>query len=119
MIQGQVTFQTGSAAVLQVLAPPPPPSPVPLAPASTPSLLESINPTPPSGGALAAVKGIKKQHLVEVRSLNNPPEVVKVALESICTLLGERDVDWRSMRQIIMRDNFIPSIVNFDTEKMS
>ena len=68
---------------------------------------------------VAAVKGIKKQHLVEVRSLNNPPEVVKVALESICTLLGERDVDWKSMRQIIMRDNFIPSIVNFDTEKMS
>ena len=101
------------------MLPPPPALSRSTRPCLDPSLLESINPTPPSGGALAAVKGIKKQHLVEVRSLNNPPEVVKVALESICTLLGERDVDWRSMRQIIMRDNFIPSIVNFDTEKMS
>ena len=65
------------------------------------------------------MRGIKKQHLVEVRSLNNPPEVVKTALESICTLLGERDTAWKTMRQIIMKENFIPSIVNFDTEKMT
>ena len=36
-----------------------------------------------------AVKSIKKQHLVEVRSMANPPPLIKMALESVCTLLGE------------------------------
>ena len=67
----------------------------------------------------SAVKGIKKQHLVEIRSLPSPPPAVKLALESICTLLGEQNLDWKSMRGIIMKENFIPTIVNFNTEDVS
>ena len=62
-----------------------------------------------------AVKSIKKQHLVEVRSMNNPPAVVKLALESICLLLGEPATDWRTIRGVIIKDNFISTIVNFVT----
>ena len=69
--------------------------------------------------AAAAVKGIKKQHLVEIRSLPSPPLAVRMTLESICTLLGEKDLDWKSMRSIIMKDNFIPTIVNFNTDKVT
>lgn len=65
---------------------------------------------------LTAVKSIKKQHLVEVRSMANPPAIVKLALESICLLLGENASDWKSIRAVIMRENFINSIVtNFST----
>ena len=71
------------------------------------------------GPFLLAVKSIKKEHLQEVRRLPNPPPMVKVAMESICTLLGETELDWKAMRQVIMRDNFIPTIVNFDTDNMS
>uniref|UniRef100_A0A8C0WNI1 Dynein heavy chain, cytosolic n=1 Tax=Castor canadensis TaxID=51338 RepID=A0A8C0WNI1_CASCN len=63
-----------------------------------------------------AVKSIKKQHLVEVRSMANPPAAVKLALESICLLLGESTTDWKQIRSIIMRENFIPTIVNFSGE---
>ncbi|XP_076178666.1 dynein heavy chain, cytoplasmic isoform X5 [Ptiloglossa arizonensis] len=67
-----------------------------------------------------AVKSIKKQHLVEVRSMANPPAIVKVALESICLLLGENASDWKSIRAVIMRDNFINTIVsNFSTEDIT
>nr|CAB3240292.1 cytoplasmic dynein 1 heavy chain 1 [Phallusia mammillata] len=66
--------------------------------------------------AKAAVRGIKKQHLVEIRSMANPPAGVKLCLESICLLLGEQTTDWRSIRQIIIRDNFISTIINFQTE---
>ena len=66
-----------------------------------------------------AVKGIKKQHLVEVRALPNPPPAVKLAIESTCALLGEKDLDWKSLRGLIMKDNFIPTIVNFNTEDMT
>ncbi|XP_073982188.1 dynein heavy chain, cytoplasmic isoform X4 [Rhodnius prolixus] len=70
--------------------------------------------------AQQAVKEIKKQQLVEVRSMANPPAVVKLALESICLLLGENATDWKSIRAVVMRDNFINSIVNnFSTENIS
>lgn len=71
--------------------------------------INSLHPT--------AVKSIKKQHLVEVRSMANPPAIVKLALESICLLLGENASEWKSIRAVIMRENFINSIVsNFSTE---
>lgn len=66
----------------------------------------------------AAVKAIKRQHLVEIRSMANPPAVVKVALESICLLLEENATDWKQIRAVIMKDSFIPTIVNFNTESI-
>ena len=38
--------------------------------------------------AQQAVKMIKKQNLVEIRSMSNPPPIIKMALESVCLLLG-------------------------------
>jgi hypothetical protein len=40
---------------------------------------------------------------VEVRSMGNPPAVVKLALESICLLLGENATDWKAIRQVGIR----------------
>lgn len=68
---------------------------------------------------MPAVKSIKKQHLVEVRTLNNPPAAVKLAVESICVLLGELDLDWKALRGVIMRENFISMIVNFKTDDIT
>ncbi|CAF3346282.1 unnamed protein product [Rotaria sp. Silwood1] len=69
--------------------------------------------------AQQAVKSIKKQNLVEIKNLNNPPQGVKLTLESICLLLGEETADWKSIRSIIMRDNFISTIVNFNTDDIT
>lgn len=66
-----------------------------------------------------AVKGIKRQYLVEIRSMANPPSIVKVALESICLLLEENATDWKQIRAVIMKDSFIPTIVNFNTENIT
>ncbi|TFK57575.1 dynein heavy chain protein 1 [Heliocybe sulcata] len=65
--------------------------------------------------AQAAVSNIKKQHLQEVRSMANPPEAVKSAMESVCTVLGHKIDSWRTVQGIIRRDDFILRIVNFDT----
>ncbi len=65
--------------------------------------------------AQAAVSNIKRQHLQEVRSMANPPEAVKLAMESVCTLLGHKLDGWRSVQIIIRRDDFIQRLVNFDT----
>lgn len=69
--------------------------------------------------ALAAVGNIKKQHLAEVRSMANPPEAVKLAMESACSVLGHQIDSWKTVQSIIRRDDFISSIQNFDTTKMS
>ena len=49
----------------------------------------------------------------------NPPVAVKMALESICLLLGESANDWKSIRQVIVKDTFISTIVNFATDEIS
>ncbi|TDL28876.1 dynein heavy chain protein 1 [Rickenella mellea] len=67
--------------------------------------------------AQAAVSSIKRQHLQEVRAMANPPEAVKLAMESVCTLLGHKIDGWRMVQGVIRRDDFILSIVNFDTNK--
>ncbi|KDN51345.1 cytoplasmic dynein heavy chain 2 [Tilletiaria anomala UBC 951] len=68
--------------------------------------------------AQASVSNIKKQHLTEVRSMGNPPAPVKMAMESVCMILGHRIDSWKSVQAVIRRDDFIASIVNFDTDRM-
>ena len=65
--------------------------------------------------AQAAVSNIKKQHLSEVRSMTNPPSPVKLAMESVCILLGHRVDGWKSVQSLIRRDDFISTVVNLDT----
>ncbi|KAI9460162.1 dynein heavy chain protein 1 [Lactarius psammicola] len=65
--------------------------------------------------AQSAVSSIKRQHLQEVRTMANPPEAVKSAMESVCTILGHKIDGWRTVQGIIRRDDFIQRIVNFDT----
>lgn len=67
--------------------------------------------------AQRSVSNIKRQHLTEVRSMQNPPAGVKLALESVCTLLGHKATDWKSIVSIVRRDDFIASIVNYDNER--
>jgi dynein heavy chain 1 len=69
--------------------------------------------------AQQCVSSIKKQHLTEVRSMGNPPEAVKMAMESVCTLLGFKIDSWKSVQSILRRDDFISSIVGYDTDKLS
>ena len=42
-----------------------------------------------------------------------------MALESICLLLGENVQDWKAIRGVIIRDNFISTIVNFNADDIS
>lgn len=71
-------------------------------------------------GSFAAVKSIRKQQLVEVRSMGNPPLPVRLALESICLLLGENvGNDWKAIRGIMVKDDFMPRMLNFDTDTIT
>jgi dynein heavy chain 1 len=70
--------------------------------------------------ARQAVKGIKKAQLVELRSMTSPPPAVKLAMESVCLLLGENvGTDWKAIRGVMVKDDFIQRILNFNTENVS
>ena len=67
--------------------------------------------------AQESVSNIKRQHLTEVRSMGNPPSGVKLALEAVCTLLGHKVDNWKTIQGIVRRDDFIASIVGYDNER--
>ncbi|KAF3767358.1 hypothetical protein M406DRAFT_89859 [Cryphonectria parasitica EP155] len=67
--------------------------------------------------AKASVSNIKRQHLTEVRSMNTPPSGVRLALDSVCTLIGHKVNDWKAIQAVVRRDDFIASIINFDNER--
>ncbi|PSN61624.1 hypothetical protein BS50DRAFT_680599 [Corynespora cassiicola Philippines] len=67
--------------------------------------------------AQKSVQSIKRQHLTEVRSMQNPPAGVKLALEAVCTLLGHKIDSWKTIVSIVRRDDFIASIISFDNER--
>lgn len=66
--------------------------------------------------AQRSVSNIKKQHLTELRSMANPPEAVKLALDSVCTILGYSTTSWKEIQGYVRKDDFISNIVNFDNE---
>ncbi|KAI9731342.1 MAG: hypothetical protein M1834_005245 [Cirrosporium novae-zelandiae] len=68
--------------------------------------------------AQKSVQNIKRQHLTEVRSMGSPPAGVKLALESVCTLLGHKVESWKTIQGIVRKDDFIASIVNYDNERL-
>lgn len=49
----------------------------------------------------------------------NPPPILKMTLESICLLLGEQISDWRLIRGVVIRENFVPNIISFCAEDIT
>ncbi|CCE61379.1 hypothetical protein TPHA_0A03000 [Tetrapisispora phaffii CBS 4417] len=64
------------------------------------------------------VKGIKKAHLIEIKSMSHPPNSVKLTLEVMCILLGYNFSTWNDILNYIRKDNFINDILTFDTLAM-
>jgi dynein heavy chain 1 len=45
--------------------------------------------------------------------------VVKLGLESVCLLLNQEATDWKAIRAVIVKDNFINTILNFSTDNIT
>ena len=69
--------------------------------------------------AQASVRGIKKRDLDEVRNLARPPNNVKLTLECVAIMLGERRIEWADVRKMLSKGDFINNILNFDADKLS
>ena len=69
---------------------------------------------PALNSAKNSVKGIKKRDLDEIRNLGRPPINVKLTLECIAIMLGQKSVEWTDVRKLLAKPEFIPSILSFD-----
>ncbi|THD25348.1 Dynein heavy chain 1 cytosolic [Fasciola hepatica] len=69
--------------------------------------------------AKQAVLEIRKRDIQEIKAMKNPPPVIKMAVESICLLLGDHSTDWRQILTTVMKDTFVPSILNFNTDDIT
>ncbi|CAJ0587193.1 unnamed protein product, partial [Mesorhabditis spiculigera] len=70
--------------------------------------------------AKAAVSGIGKQQLIEVRSMASPPVLVKLTLEAIMVMLGETvGTDWKGIRGVMVKEDFMNRIVHYKTDQVT
>jgi hypothetical protein len=76
--------------------------------------------------AKEAVDCLKKGHIVEMKGLGTPPEMVMVTSKIILTLMGEKinpndaiDKIWKKAVQIMNNpDKFLAAVKGFDGEKI-
>ena len=69
--------------------------------------------------AQAAVKSIHKPHLDEVRKLLKPPPNVQLTLECVALMLGEKNLEWSSVKKVVGARDFIQNILNFAADKLT
>uniref|UniRef100_A0A7S1Y8A3 AAA+ ATPase domain-containing protein n=1 Tax=Grammatophora oceanica TaxID=210454 RepID=A0A7S1Y8A3_9STRA len=69
--------------------------------------------------AQQSVRGIKKRDLDEVRNLARPPNNVKLTLECVAIMMGEKKWEWGDVRKMLSKSEFIPNILNFDADKLT
>ena len=64
--------------------------------------------------AKAAVDGIRPEHLNEIKSLKTPPEAIADVLSGVLTLLGQKDLSWKAMRNFLGQRGVKDQILAFD-----
>eukprot|EP01084_Bolivina_argentea_P059290 108255_1 len=67
--------------------------------------------------AMAAVSSIEKSALDEIKVLKKPPKIVEMAMTAVALMLGHIIKNWRDVQKILSY-KFIPSVLNYDTEKL-
>ena len=68
--------------------------------------------------AQESVKGIKKSQLDEIRGMARPPDNVRMCLEAVAIMLGERKLDWSEIRKMLNNKEFIPNVLKFDLDRL-
>jgi dynein heavy chain 1 len=74
---------------------------------------------PALNAAKECVQNIRRSQLDEVRILTRPLALVQLTLEMVCVMMGEKNLDWSEIRKVLRREEFIPTVVNFDPLSLS
>jgi dynein heavy chain 1 len=69
--------------------------------------------------AKKAVQAVGKKVLSIIKTMQNPPDAIKLTLESVCLLLRENAPDWRTIQKVIVKDDFKSRILEFKTDSIT
>jgi hypothetical protein len=65
------------------------------------------------------ISKITSAEIVELRSLDNPPEPVKLVMNSLLVLFDEEPVGWDAARDFLKDPNFKSRLTEFDCQGVS
>merc|ERR1712154_498001 len=68
--------------------------------------------------AQKAVSNINKKQLNEIKVLRNPPKMVEMTLNAVVMMMGKKVKTWKDIQKLLGSNDFIPSILKFDTNKV-
>eukprot|EP00004_Rigifila_ramosa_P014268 TRINITY_DN3231_c0_g3_i5.p1 TRINITY_DN3231_c0_g3~~TRINITY_DN3231_c0_g3_i5.p1 ORF type:complete len:3059 (-),score=575.29 TRINITY_DN3231_c0_g3_i5:95-9271(-) len=71
--------------------------------------------------AEAAVQGIRRQNMDEIRNMNNPPAMIRSTCEALVMLIdGTKPADWDYVRRTLKREDFLSAVIGgFDPQKIT
>ena len=67
--------------------------------------------------AVKALKSLTKADITEVKSFTNPPNAVRVVMEAVCVLLGEKP-DWDTSKKLLGRSDFMDLLTGYDKDNI-
>ena len=65
-----------------------------------------------------SVSKIEKRYIAELKSLNAPPEGVKICFNVVCKLFGKKE-DWKTAKAIMAESTFLNSLLLYDADNIS
>jgi dynein heavy chain len=68
--------------------------------------------------ALKALKSLTKGDITEVKSFANPPGAVRIVMDAVCVLLGEKE-GWDSAKKVLGTSNFMEMLMNYDKDNIA
>lgn len=69
--------------------------------------------------AKKAVSGIQSAQLNEIKSYAKPPEKVVLTLEAVLYIMVGKKLDWQTIKAEMSKSDFIPTILNFNVDKVN
>ncbi|KAG2448089.1 hypothetical protein HYH02_007114 [Chlamydomonas schloesseri] len=72
---------------------------------------------PALNAAMAALKALDKNDIVEIKSFSKPPAAVQTTMEAVCVLKGEK-ADWDTAKRLLGDSNFMRSLEEFDKDNI-
>ena len=69
--------------------------------------------------AKKAVSNINKKQLNEIAVIRNAPFMLEMTMNAVAILIGKKIKDWKRMKKLMARQDFIQVILKFDTDKIT
>ena len=70
---------------------------------------------PALDSAVKSLNALNKADIVEVKGFPKPPPLVRMTMEAVCLLLGEK-TDWDSAKKVLSKGDFMSLLFEYDKD---